>query len=170
MGLCLIKLTATSLCQETSGSNLADSYPILPSFQLWMLVKQILYVQSGIGAWTPQGLYPIPIQYLRVQDPGLWSLQELVGFNLNLESTTTNLVDRQITYSPNLFNPQVKESGKIKRVRGTVFALRVSPAITNRIVEAAKGELLHFLPDVFLSVDHRKGKQSGKSPGQSVST
>lgn len=64
----------------------------------------------------------------------------------------------------------MKESGKVKRVRGTVFALRVSPAITNRIVEAAKGELLHFLPDVFLSVDHRKGKQSGKSPGQYVST
>ncbi|XP_054287364.1 probable RNA 3'-terminal phosphate cyclase-like protein [Macrosteles quadrilineatus] len=60
---------------------------------------------------------------------------------------------------------QVKDSGKIKRIRGVVFALRVSPSIANRIVEAAKGELLHFLPDVFISVDHRKGKQSGKSPG-----
>lgn len=55
--------------------------------------------------------------------------------------------------------------GKIKRIRGTVFALRVSPAIANRIVDAAKGILLSYLPDVYLSVDHCKGPKSGKSPG-----
>lgn len=46
-----------------------------------------------------------------------------------------------------------------------MFALRVSPALANRIVDAAKGVLLQFLPDVYLSVDHLKGQQSGKSPG-----
>lgn len=55
--------------------------------------------------------------------------------------------------------------GKIKKIRGTVFALRVSPALANRMVDSAKGLLLKFIPDVFLTVDHLKGQQAGKSPG-----
>lgn len=55
--------------------------------------------------------------------------------------------------------------GKIKRIRGTVFSLRVSPSISNRIVEKAKGLFLNFIPDVFLSVDHVVGQRGGKSPG-----
>ncbi|XP_052132587.1 RNA 3'-terminal phosphate cyclase-like protein, partial [Frankliniella occidentalis] len=35
--------------------------------------------------------------------------------------------------------------GKIKRIRGTAYAARVSPAIANRIIDAAKGVLLKFL-------------------------
>ncbi|KAK3924900.1 putative RNA 3'-terminal phosphate cyclase-like protein [Frankliniella fusca] len=60
------------------------------------------------------------------------------------------------------------DPGKIKRIRGTAYAARVSPAIANRIIEAAKGVLLKFLPDVYLYSDHLKGSQSGKSPGFGV--
>ncbi|ENN73435.1 probable RNA 3'-terminal phosphate cyclase-like protein [Dendroctonus ponderosae] len=60
---------------------------------------------------------------------------------------------------------QLLDWGMVKRVRGTSYALRVSPAMANRMVEKAKGVLLNFLPDVFISTDQRKGKQSGNSPG-----
>lgn len=53
----------------------------------------------------------------------------------------------------------------MKRIRGTVFSLRVSPSISNRIVEKSKGLFLNFIPDVFLSVDHVVGQRGGKSPG-----
>jgi len=65
----------------------------------------------------------------------------------------------------NLKPVQLIEMGKIKRIRGTVFSLRVSPAISNRIVEKSKGVFLRYLPDVFLSVDHLNGQRAGKSPG-----
>ncbi|EEZ99757.1 probable RNA 3'-terminal phosphate cyclase-like protein [Tribolium castaneum] len=57
------------------------------------------------------------------------------------------------------------DSGMVKRIRGTAFALRVSPAIANRIVDKAKGVLLNFLPDIYINTDQCRGKQSGKSPG-----
>lgn len=37
--------------------------------------------------------------------------------------------------------------------------------MTNRMIEAAKGVLLKYLPDVFILSDHRKGPASGLSPG-----
>lgn len=64
---------------------------------------------------------------------------------------------------------QVMDMGKVKRIRGTVYAVRVSPAIANRIVETAKGVLLNFLPDIYINTDHCKGDRSGKSPGFGVS-
>lgn len=57
------------------------------------------------------------------------------------------------------------DSGMIKRIRGIAYALRVSPAIANRMVDSAKGVLLNFIPDVYINTDQRKGNQSGKSPG-----
>lgn len=60
---------------------------------------------------------------------------------------------------------QLTDSGMVKRIRGTAYALRVSPAIANRMVESAKGVLLNFIPDVYINTDQRRGKQSGKSPG-----
>ncbi|RZF44523.1 hypothetical protein LSTR_LSTR002296 [Laodelphax striatellus] len=60
---------------------------------------------------------------------------------------------------------QLKDWGKVKKVRGTMFALRVSPALANRMVESAKGVFLNFIPDVFFTVDHLKGQAAGKSPG-----
>lgn len=57
-------------------------------------------------------------------------------------------------------------NGKIKRIRGTVFSARVSPAIAHRILERAKGIFLKFIPDVYISVDHPTGQKAGKSPGK----
>ena len=37
--------------------------------------------------------------------------------------------------------------------------------MTNRMIEAAKGILLQYIPDVFILTDHRKGPASGLSPG-----
>lgn len=60
---------------------------------------------------------------------------------------------------------QVTDMGKVKRIRGTVYAVRVSPAFANRIVETAKGVLLNFIPDIYIHTDHSRGEKSGKSPG-----
>nr|CAG4645520.1 EOG090X05X4 [Lynceus sp. MCZ IZ 141354] len=55
--------------------------------------------------------------------------------------------------------------GKIKKIRGAAYAVRVSPSMANRLVESSKGVLLKFLSDVFILTDHRKGPASGLSPG-----
>jgi len=60
---------------------------------------------------------------------------------------------------------QAMDQGKIKRIRGTAWAVRVSPSVPNRMVEAAKGVLLKFIPDVYIYTDHFTGSKSGKSPG-----
>ena len=60
---------------------------------------------------------------------------------------------------------QLVDQGKVKRIRGIVYAVRVSPAISNRMVEAAKGVFLQFIPDVYIYTDHHRGSSSGKSPG-----
>lgn len=60
---------------------------------------------------------------------------------------------------------QFTEPGMVKRIRGTSYALRVSPAISNRMVDTAKGVMLKFLPDVYINTDQCRGKQSGRSPG-----
>ncbi|GFU31383.1 RNA 3'-terminal phosphate cyclase-like protein [Nephila pilipes] len=57
------------------------------------------------------------------------------------------------------------DPGKIKRIRGYAYSVRVSPAMSRRMVDASKGLLLKFLPDVYIYSDHYKGKHSGKSPG-----
>ncbi|XP_015782470.1 RNA 3'-terminal phosphate cyclase-like protein [Tetranychus urticae] len=59
--------------------------------------------------------------------------------------------------------------GKIKRIRGLALATRVAPNIANRMIDAAKGLLLKFIPDVYIHSDHLKGKNSGNSPGFGLS-
>lgn len=56
------------------------------------------------------------------------------------------------------------DPGKIKRIRGIAYAMRVAPAICNRLVETAKGVLLKFLPDVYIVSDHQKKETAGNSP------
>ncbi len=56
------------------------------------------------------------------------------------------------------------DPGKIKRIRGVAYAMRVAPAICNRLVETAKGVLLKFLPDVYIVTDHQKKENAGNSP------
>ena len=57
------------------------------------------------------------------------------------------------------------DAGKIKRIRGVAFACRVSPQVSNRMVDTSKGLLLKFIPDVYIHTEHMKGIKSGKSPG-----
>lgn len=56
------------------------------------------------------------------------------------------------------------DPGKIKRIRGIAYAMRVAPAICNRMVETAKGALLKFIPDVYIVSDHQKADAAGLSP------
>lgn len=63
---------------------------------------------------------------------------------------------------------QCLNPGMVKRIRGTVYAAKVSPALANRTVEAAKGVMLNFLPDIYIHTDQNRGKQAGNSPGFGV--
>ncbi|XP_068784197.1 RNA 3'-terminal phosphate cyclase-like protein isoform X1 [Struthio camelus] len=60
---------------------------------------------------------------------------------------------------------QFTDPGKIKRIRGTAYSVRVSPQMANRMVESARSILNKFLPDIYIYTDHMKGVNSGKSPG-----
>ena len=75
------------------------------------------------------------------------------------------LVTFKCPVKKSLRSVQVVEQGKIKRIRGVAWAVRVSPSVVNRLVETAKGVLLQFLPDVYIHTDHVTGANSGKSPG-----
>eukprot|EP01001_Neometanema_parovale_P006638 NODE_2987_length_1301_cov_116.439728_g2836_i0.p1 GENE.NODE_2987_length_1301_cov_116.439728_g2836_i0~~NODE_2987_length_1301_cov_116.439728_g2836_i0.p1 ORF type:complete len:395 (-),score=68.74 NODE_2987_length_1301_cov_116.439728_g2836_i0:116-1237(-) len=60
---------------------------------------------------------------------------------------------------------ELLDVGKVKRIRGLAYGARVSPQMANRAATAAKGVLLKFIPDVFITSDHFKGKDSGLCPG-----
>ncbi|NP_001089932.1 uncharacterized protein LOC735001 [Xenopus laevis] len=64
---------------------------------------------------------------------------------------------------------QLTDPGKIKRIRGVAYSVRVSPQIGNRIVDAARSVLNQYLPDIYIHTDHLKGVNSGKSPGFGLS-
>ena len=64
---------------------------------------------------------------------------------------------------------QYTDPGRIKRIRGLAYAARVSPQCVNRVVEAARGPLNRFIPDVFIYSDVYRGDESGRSPGFAVS-
>lgn len=55
--------------------------------------------------------------------------------------------------------------GKISKIRGLSYVCRVSPSIASRMIDAAKKMLRGYLSDVFITLDQRKGSQSGESPG-----
>lgn len=66
------------------------------------------------------------------------------------------------------------DEGMVKRVRGVAFTLRVSPQTGNRLVDAARGVLNDFLPDVYIFTDHhpgdaRNGQKGKTSPGFGLS-
>lgn len=60
---------------------------------------------------------------------------------------------------------QFCKPGMVKRIRGVAFTSKVSPALGNRAIEAAKGKLLQFIPDIYIYADQNKGKNAGNSPG-----
>ncbi|KAH6596470.1 hypothetical protein BASA50_005174 [Batrachochytrium salamandrivorans] len=63
---------------------------------------------------------------------------------------------------------QFIDQGYIKRIRGIAYATRMSPQMANRVVEAARGVLVRYIPDVYIYTDVYKGQESGKSPGYAL--
>ena len=63
---------------------------------------------------------------------------------------------------------QWEDAGRIKRIRGIASATRVSPQISNRLIEATRSVLNEFIPDVFIHSDVFKGDEAGRSPGYSL--
>ncbi|KAJ2776120.1 hypothetical protein H4R18_005838 [Coemansia javaensis] len=61
------------------------------------------------------------------------------------------------------------DAGRIRRIRGISYATRVSPQTANRMVEAARGELNRFIPDIYIYTDVYRGAESGLSPGFGIS-
>lgn len=61
------------------------------------------------------------------------------------------------------------DEGKVKRVRGVAYTANVTPQFSSRMVEAARGVLNNFLPDVWVFTDTQKGDASGLSPGYGLS-
>jgi RNA 3'-terminal phosphate cyclase-like protein len=49
----------------------------------------------------------------------------------------------------------------VRRVRGVAYATRVSPHMGNRVIEGARSVLGDFSPDIYISVEHTKGAESG---------
>ncbi|KAH7889427.1 18S rRNA biogenesis protein, partial [Phlebopus sp. FC_14] len=54
------------------------------------------------------------------------------------------------------------EPGKIKRIRGIAHAVRVSPQISNRMIDTCRSILNRYIPDIYLYSDVYKGAESGK--------
>jgi RNA 3'-terminal phosphate cyclase-like protein len=67
-------------------------------------------------------------------------------------------------------NPiNLTDPGLVRRIRGVAYSTRVSPQISNRMVDSARNLLNKFIPDVYVYSDHYKGDESGRSPGFGVS-
>ena len=64
---------------------------------------------------------------------------------------------------------QLLDPGKLKRIRGTAFSMKVSPAFVNRMVDSSRKILNQFLSDIYIYTDSVKGVQSGNSPGFGLS-
>eukprot|EP00246_Nothoceros_aenigmaticus_P007369 TRINITY_DN21114_c0_g1_i1.p1 TRINITY_DN21114_c0_g1~~TRINITY_DN21114_c0_g1_i1.p1 ORF type:complete len:340 (+),score=40.22 TRINITY_DN21114_c0_g1_i1:53-1021(+) len=61
------------------------------------------------------------------------------------------------------------DEGMVKRIRGVAYSTRVSPQMSNRMVDAARGIFNNLLPDVYIFTDHVSGQSAGKSPGFGIS-
>ncbi|KAK2167428.1 hypothetical protein LSH36_28g09080 [Paralvinella palmiformis] len=55
--------------------------------------------------------------------------------------------------------------GLLLNLNFSTWAARVSPAVCNRLVDAARAILNKFLTDIYIYTDHNKGPQSGKYGG-----
>lgn len=61
------------------------------------------------------------------------------------------------------------EPGRVRKIRGIATATRVSPQMSNRMMDAARSVLNRYIPDIYLFSDVYRGDESGKSPGFSMS-
>lgn len=53
------------------------------------------------------------------------------------------------------------EGGYVKRIRGIAFANRVSPGHISRMIDATRGVLNRFTPDVYVHTDHNNNTDCG---------
>ncbi|KAF8264607.1 RNA 3'-terminal phosphate cyclase/enolpyruvate transferase [Lactarius quietus] len=60
------------------------------------------------------------------------------------------------------------EPGRVKHIRGIVYAVCVSPQFSNRMIEAARSVLNRYIPDIYLYSDIYKGEESRKSLGYAL--
>jgi RNA 3'-terminal phosphate cyclase-like protein len=60
------------------------------------------------------------------------------------------------------------EVGQVRKIRGVAATTRVSPQVANRMIEAARGQLNTFIPDVYIYSDVFKGEEAGRSSGYSL--
>lgn len=63
---------------------------------------------------------------------------------------------------------KMEDEGMVKRIRGVAYSMKVSPQVTNRMVDGARGALNSLLADVYVFTDALSGAASGKSPGYGV--
>jgi RNA 3'-terminal phosphate cyclase-like protein len=63
----------------------------------------------------------------------------------------------------------ITDEGFVKRIRGVAYATRVSPSMSNRIVDSSRSLLNKFIPDVYIYTDHYRGPDSGNCPGYGLS-
>lgn len=60
---------------------------------------------------------------------------------------------------------KILDEGLVKRIRGTAYSTRVSPQISNRMIDKARSVFTNLLADVYIFSDHSKGKECGNSSG-----
>jgi len=77
-------------------------------------------------------------------------------------------VELRVPMVRELLPVNITDEGLVARVRGTAFCAKVSPSIITRVIDAARGVLNAYLPDVQISADATRGQQSGHSAGYSL--
>ncbi|PNH12636.1 putative RNA 3'-terminal phosphate cyclase-like protein [Tetrabaena socialis] len=63
---------------------------------------------------------------------------------------------------------KMEDEGMVKRIRGVSYSMKVSPQVTNRMVDGARGVLNDLLADVYVFTDATSGASSGKCPGYGI--
>lgn len=116
-----------------------------------------LFIKFGIGADTDEG----PPPSIKVTKRGA---APLGGGQVVFTCPIVREIPQPI---------DLTDSGKIKRVRGTVVSCKIPPSSAARVAHSSKGLLHRLLPDVWVHTDthsSKKGKSGGcgPSPGLSV--
>jgi RNA 3'-terminal phosphate cyclase-like protein len=57
---------------------------------------------------------------------------------------------------------RIVEEGRIRRIRGISHSSRVSPQMSNRLIESCRSVINRYIPDIYIYSDVYKGSESGK--------
>ena len=98
------------------------------------------------GVWVLGGLPITSLQIIKRGSPPLGGGEVFLSFPTMKHLKPCDLTD----------------VGLVKRIRGIAFTSKLSPQFANRCVDAARGILNQFTPNVFIYTDHYKGHESGK--------